>query len=192
MGIRLLRAAASDTPATIYGDVLEEAARVAAHASKAMGLRDGIAFPQLLVTDEGVLVIEVAARIPGGQMADLVRLGTGVDLIQIALRQAHGEEIPDELLERRCERPLAIRFLTASPGILPTGRVRAVDGLDSVRSSPGVIEAGLYIQPGETISPVEVDANRRGYVIATAHDPPAALELADRAARRLRVDVADR
>src|SRR3954449_6374395 len=34
-------------PATIYGDELEEAARVAAHASKALGLRDGIAFPQL-------------------------------------------------------------------------------------------------------------------------------------------------
>src|SRR6185437_15978885 len=45
-------------PATIYGDELEEATRVAAHASKALGLRDGIAFPQLLVTDKGVLVIE--------------------------------------------------------------------------------------------------------------------------------------
>jgi hypothetical protein len=94
------------------------------------------------------------------------------------------------MLEHRSERPLAIRFLTASPGILPTGRVLAVDGLDEVRSSPGVLEAGLYIQTGETIVPVEVDADRRGYVIATAHDPPAALELADRAARQLRVDVA--
>ncbi len=40
-------------PTTIYGDELAEAARVALHASKALGLRDGIAFPQLLVTDDG-------------------------------------------------------------------------------------------------------------------------------------------
>jgi hypothetical protein len=69
--------------------------------------------------------------------------------------------------------------------------VLAVDGLDRVRSSAGVLEAGLYLQPGETVSPVEVDADRRGYVIATARDPQAALELADRAARQLRVEVAD-
>jgi biotin carboxylase len=180
-------------PSQLASATLATAEAVALAAVCALGLRDGIAFPQLLATDEdNVVVVEVAARIPAGQMADLVRLGAGVDLVDIALRQAHGEEIPDEILERRSERPLAIRFLTANPGILPTGHVLAVHGLNSVRSSPGVLEAGLYIRPGETISPVEVDADRRGYIIATAHNPPAALELADRAARQLRIDVTDR
>ncbi len=35
-------------PTTIFGDVLAEAERVAAHATHALGLRNGIAFPQLL------------------------------------------------------------------------------------------------------------------------------------------------
>src|SRR5207302_4008041 len=78
-------------PTTIFGDVLAEAERVAAHATRALVLRDGIAFPQLLVTDDGVLVIEVAARIPGGQMADLARHAVGVDLVETALRFALGE-----------------------------------------------------------------------------------------------------
>ncbi|MHB8471088.1 MAG: ATP-grasp domain-containing protein [Gaiellaceae bacterium] len=177
-------------PSQLDAAALATAAEVAVRAVRALGLRDGIAFPQLLVTDEGeVLVVEVAARIPAGQMADLVRLGVGVDLVEIALRQAEGAAIPDELVERRFERPLAIRFLTASPGVLPPGRVLAVDGLDEVRAAQGVLEAGVYIQLGETISPVEVDADRRGYVIATADDPRAALELADAASRRLRVAV---
>jgi biotin carboxylase len=164
---------------------------VALAAVRVLGLQDGIAFPQLLVSGDGdVVVVEVAARIPAGQMADLVRLGVGVDLVDIALRQALGEEVPDELVERRFERPLAIRFLTASPGFLPTGRVLAVDGMDDVRAAPGVLEAGLYIQLGETIKPVQVDADRRGYIIATADDPQAALTLANRAARALRVEVA--
>ena len=65
-------------PATIFGDQLEEAERVAVHAVHALGLENGIAFPQLLATDDGrVLVIEVAARIPGGQMADLARHAIG-------------------------------------------------------------------------------------------------------------------
>jgi len=178
-------------PSQLASATLATAEAVALAAVRALGLQDGIAFPQLLASDgDNVVVVEVAARIPAGQMADLVRLGAGVDLVDIALRQAHGEEIPDEIVAPRPARPLAIRFLTASPGILPTGRVLAVDGLDRVRSSAGVLEAGLYLQPGETVCPVEVDADRRGYVIATARDPQAALELADRAARQLRVEVA--
>ncbi len=180
-------------PSELASATLAIAEAVALNAVRALGLQNGIAFPQLLAADESnVVVVEVAARIPAGQMADLVRLGAGIDLVDIALRQANGEEVPDEVLDRRSERPLAIRFLTACPGILPTGRVLSVDGLDRVRSSPGVLEAGIYIQPGETISPVEVDADRRGYVIATARDPLAALELADRAAQQLRVEVAQR
>src|SRR3954467_8620671 len=54
-------------PASIYADVLAEAERVAVHAVHALGLRDGIDFPQLIVGDDGsVRVVEVAARIPGG------------------------------------------------------------------------------------------------------------------------------
>jgi biotin carboxylase len=169
---------------------LESAAETAVAAVRALGLRDGIAFPQLLVTDAGEpFVVEVAARIPAGQMADLVRLAIGVDLVEIALRQALGSPVPDELVESRFQRPLAVRFFTASPGILPTGRVTAVAGLDRVRAAPGVLEADLYIRIGEVIRPVQVDADRRGYVIATADDPRAALELAGRAARELEVTV---
>jgi len=169
---------------------LESAAETAVAAVRALGLRDGIAFPQLLVTDAGEpFVVEVAARIPAGQMADLVRLAIGVDLVEIALLQARGLPVPDELVESRFQRPLAVRFFTARPGILPTGRVIAVAGLDRVRAAPGVLEADLYIQIGEVIRPVQVDADRRGYVIATADDPRAALELAGRAARELVVTV---
>src|SRR5207253_3648124 len=111
-------------PATVYGHQLEESERVAAYAVKVLGLENGIAFPQLIATPDGrVAVVEVAARIPGGQMADLVRHAVGVDLVEVQLRLALGEELPDELVLPRFKQPLAIRFLTASPGPLPTGRV---------------------------------------------------------------------
>jgi biotin carboxylase len=176
-------------PATIYGDTLAEAERVAAHATRALGLRDGIAFPQLLVTDEGVLVIEVAARIPGGQMADLARHAVGIDLVEVALLQALGEEVPDELATPRFQQPLAIRFLTASPGPLPTGRVVRIGSLEPVLSAPGVVQADTYLQVGETIRPVRLDGDRRGYVIAVADTNIEALERAESAARLLHVTV---
>ena len=177
-------------PASIYGDTLAEAERVAAAAVRALGLRDGIAFPQLIVSDNGeVGVVEVAARVPGGQMADLVRHAVGVDLIEIALRQALGEAVPDDVALPKFVQPLVIRFFTAQPGTLPTGRVVRVDGLERVSAAPGVAQAELYLQVGETIRPVRLDGDRRGYVIAYGQTTPEALERAEAAAKLLDVEV---
>jgi biotin carboxylase len=175
-------------PSRLDAAVLERAGSIASDAVRALGLRNGIAFPQLLVTTNGdVYVVEVAARIPAGQMADLVRFAKGIDLVQIALTQASGAAVPDGMLEAAHDRPIAIRFLTASPGVLPVGEVRSVEGLELARSSPGVLDADLYIQVGETIRPVQVDADRRGYVIATGQTADDALELAQAAALKIRV-----
>jgi biotin carboxylase len=177
-------------PASIFGFVLEEAERIATHAVHALGLRDGIAFPQLIASDDGsVRVVEVAARIPGGQMADLVRHAVGVDLVEIALRQALGETLPDELVQPRFKQPLAIRFLTAQPGPLPTGKVKRIGPLDPVLAAKGVVQADTYLQVGETIRPVRLDGDRRGYVIATADTSVEALQRAEDAARLLEVEV---
>jgi biotin carboxylase len=177
-------------PATTYGEQLVESERVAVHTVHALGLRTGIAFPQLIAAPDGrVLVVECAARIPGGQMADLVRHAVGVDLVDVQLRMALGEELPDELVHPRFKQPLAIRFLTAEPGPLPTGRVREIGPLDKVLAFPGVVQADVYLQVGETIRPVRLDGDRRGYVIATADTNLEALQRAEAAARLLDVEV---
>ncbi len=177
-------------PSTLFGDLLAEVERVAAAAVRALGLREGIAYPQLLAGGDGVVrVVEVAARIPGGQMGDLALHAVGVDLVAVAARQALGLEVAAELLRPRFEQPLAIRFLTAEPGPLPTGTVRAVGALEKMLASPGVLQADVYIQPGETIRRPELDGDRRGYVIAVGATNVEALERAESAARLLDVAV---
>jgi len=177
-------------PPTIPPEQLGQAERVAAHTVHALGLGTGIAFPQLIAAADGrLVVVECAARIPGGQMADLVRVAVGVDLVDVQLRMALGDELPDELVKPRFSQPLAIRFFTAEPGPLPTGRVTRIGSLDKVRAFPGVVQADVYLQLGEVIRPVRLDGDRRGYVIATADTNLDALERAEAAARLLDVDV---
>jgi biotin carboxylase len=177
-------------PPTIDPDQLVESERVAAHTVHALGLATGIAFPQLIAALDGrVVVVECAARVPGGEMARLVWHAVGVDIVELQLRIALGEELPDALALPRFRQPLAVRFLTASPGPLPLGRVRRVGSLEKLRSFPGVVEADTYIEPGEVIRPVRVDNDRRGYVIATALTNLGALERAEAAARLVDVEV---
>ena len=178
-------------PASIHSDQLQLAERVAERSVAALGLRNGIAFPQLIASpDGGISVVEVAARIPGGQMADLVRHAVGVDLVELALRFALGEPTPDDVALPRFSQPLAIRFLTASPGPLPTGTVTRIGPLDAVLGARGVVQAETYLTVGEIIRPVRLDGDRRGYVIATAPTSIEALHRAEHAAGLLEVEVA--
>jgi biotin carboxylase len=178
-------------PSTLFGDALAEVERIGRSTVHALGLRNGIAYPQVIWGDDGVArLIEVAARIPAGQMDSVARYGVGVDLVEIALRQALGQPVPDEHVQPERQQPMAISFLTAQPGPLPTGKLVRVSGLDKVLSFPGVVEADVYFQEGETIRPVQVDGDRRGYVIALGTTNLEAVERAEAAARLLDVEVA--
>ena len=177
-------------PASISSATAAAVEGVVSAAVAACGLRDGIAFPQLLVSSDGIVrVVEIGARIAAGQMSELVRHAVGVELVSVALRQALGEPVPDELVQSGRSQPLAIRFLTADPGPLPTGTVRGFGGLDDVLAQPGVVEAELYLTVGETIQPVQLDIDRRGYVLALGDTAAEALERAEHAARLVHVEV---
>jgi hypothetical protein len=123
-------------------------------------------------------------------MANLVRHAVGVDLIEVQLRMALGEELPDELVLPRFRQPLAVRFLTAQPGPLQPGRVTRIGSLEKVLAFPGVVQAETYLQLGETIRPVRLDGDRRGFVIAVADTNVEALERAEAAARLVDIEVA--
>jgi biotin carboxylase len=177
-------------PPTIPSEQLVESEQLAARTARALGMRTGIAFPQLIAAPDGrVIVVECAARIPGGQMADLVRHAVGVDLVDVQIAMALGDPLPDELVLPKFHQPLAIRFFTAEPGPLPTGRVVRIGPLDAMLAAPGVVQADTYLQLGEVIRPVQRDGDRRGYVIATANTNLQALELAEQAARLIDVEV---
>jgi biotin carboxylase len=176
-------------PATIPAEQAREAEHVAAAAVRALGLVDSVAYPQLLVSADGVRLVEIAARVPAGLMDEVARLGIGVDLVQIAMLQALGEPVPDELLRPQVRQPLAIRFLTARPGPLPVGVVRSVNGLEPARAAPGVVGAESYIVPGETIRAARIDGDRRGYVIAFGDTGDEALARAEAAAGLIEVEV---
>lgn len=176
-------------PPTVEGELLREAERVAVASTRALGLGTGVSFPQLIATPDGrIVLVECAARI-GGMMAELMEHALGVDLLQVQLRMALGEDVPEELVRERFRRPVAVRFLTAEPGPLRAGRVARVGSLAPVLEAPGVVDAALYPVEGEVIRPVMVISDRRGYVIAVGDTRDEAVARADAAMRLVDVEV---
>ena len=88
-------------------------------ALAATGMRLGPTHTEVKVTDAGPSIVEINARAAGGMIPELVRLATGVDLLEQQLRAAAG--LPLDLVPTR-ERVAGIRFLLAPAD----GRLAAV------------------------------------------------------------------
>ena len=132
----------------------DEAGRVTVHAVHALGLRDTVAVLQLTAHADGRVhppVVRSCSR--GRKSPTSSEAAVGIDLVDVRLRLALGDDLPDEVVRPRFSRPHALRFLTAGADGLPVGRVARVGPLDKVLAFPGVVRAEVHLAAGDTIDP---------------------------------------
>lgn len=157
-------------PATVDRRVADMLERTAVDACRALGLLNGPAHVEIRVADGKAYVIEVNPRLAGGFIPELVRLASGVDLIQETCRFACGGTPRLQPTRENCA---AIRFILATrAGILqsatlPTGR----------ELHPSVDDVQLYKRLGDRIEVFGDFRDRLGHVIAS-HPLPAIAILA--------------
>ncbi|WP_371777388.1 ATP-grasp domain-containing protein [Streptomyces sp. NBC_01438] len=144
----------------------------------AVGLVDGPAHTELILTAAGPRVIESHSRRGGDRINELVRLVHGVDLEEAAYRLAlDGDPLP------RREEPTgaaAIRFLVAEPGT-----VTSVTGAAQAEAMDGVVQVDVQVEPGDTVHELRWSEDRCGHVVVRAADAQAAVRLAADVAARI-------
>jgi formate-dependent phosphoribosylglycinamide formyltransferase (GAR transformylase) len=143
-------------------------------ALDALEYRDGVGHVEIMRTPTNDFgLIEVAGR-GGGFMVfeGYVPLVSGIDLAELAVRQAMGEAIEMPTITHR---PGVLRFLPAR-----TGKVIDWQGLDAANSLPGVTAQAL-VKKGELFSAATTDGDRVAYILATGDSVEHAVERVDRA-----------
>jgi S-sulfo-L-cysteine synthase (3-phospho-L-serine-dependent) len=171
-----------DVPARLPGGAQAALAETALRALAALSLGWGPAHVELRLTADGPAVIEVNPRLAGGMIPDLLRLATGVDVIEATVANAAG--LPVRLDPTRAA-GAAIRFLIAQR----SGRFVAAGGLDRAAGWPRVTEVVLTRRPGSELSLEHSFRDRIGYLIGTGHDSRAAADVADRALGCVRLQI---
>ena len=148
----------------------------------AVSLRDSPAHVEFRVSGGRVTPIEINPRVAGGNIPKLVRLATGVDLVEQCLRFYVGLPV---LTKFNAGSPAAIRFLVAER----PGTVTRTGGLEEALGGAGVVEADFIRKPGDVL-PIHGDfRDRAAYVIATGDTATIAAENAARALQRLRLSL---
>jgi biotin carboxylase len=123
-----------------------------------MGLVEGPAHTEVIVTPDGPRIVESHNRPGGDGIIDLVQHACGLDVIGMTFDRLAGRPVhvrPDR------HRAAAVSFLTAEPG-----RVHRVDGVAAARAVPGVERVEVTVGPGDVVRPLSCSADRCGCVLA--------------------------
>ncbi len=140
-----------------------------------MGITDGIVKGDIVLTEDGPAIIELAARLSGGYFAtDQIPLSTGVDLVRAAINYAIGAPVRPEDLTPRYSKGAAIRFFFP-----PDGVIEEIKGAKELSSMPGVRKSAVYRAEGDLQPQVRAHPDRAGFVITEGKDRGEALQRAE-------------
>ncbi|HSU88568.1 MAG TPA: ATP-grasp domain-containing protein, partial [Terriglobia bacterium] len=170
-------------PAAFPREVMQEIEEFNRSVIRTIGIKMGFAHAEVMITNGGVRLIEIAARGCGGRVAtDLLPELTGVDLLELRLRQALGEQV--QMPEIRSDRVGILRFFE-----LPSGTVRRVGGLREAAAVPGVVHVEFTPAVGAHLKPPVSGDQRPGFMLSVANSRYQAITIADKVTNLIAVDV---
>jgi len=133
-----------------------------AGAVGALGMGSGIVHLEFRLEPSGPHIMEMAVRMPGDLIMEVIGYATGVDLFDAVVAAACGEP-PD--VTPRWERAACVWY-----PVVPPGTVTAIDGIASVGQAEGVRCVDLDVAVGDRVRPLRSSADRAGAVIVDAPD----------------------
>ncbi len=166
-------------PSRLGKENVEKISDLAKRAVEAVGIDNGPAHVEMMLTENGPKMIELGARMGGDCITThLVPLSTGIDMVQATIRIALGEK-PD-VAPKFCK-GAAIRYFPSGVGV-----IERYEGIEEARKSPGVKEVSVVKNPGETVSGINSSVDRTGFVIVQAETPDLAATLCENAVGKIK------
>jgi biotin carboxylase len=175
-------------PVGLPDAVVADVAGVAIAATRALGVTEGITYPQIIAGPHGARLVEIAARIPGGHMREVGMYLSGIDPVRVAIFQAMGEAFSwADVTTEPAHEAVTVKFLTAND--VPNGAnvLVGVENLEQARAVPGVRLAYVDLPPGCAIPQLSSSTARFGAVIAVGETREETYERARRAHGMIRL-----
>ena len=161
------------TPSVASSAVQQRIADAVVAAAAAIGLHHGPVHAECRVNDDGVYVLEVAARPIGGLCSMALRfrasrsaLSEEVSLEELLLRHALGDDVSIYGREPRASGVMMIP-------IPRRGIYRRVEGLEVAQDVIGVGEVRITAKPDAPIVPLPEGRSYLGFIFANATEPSA-------------------
>jgi biotin carboxylase len=169
------------TPSRLLEALQDRIHQEVARACRLAGLVTGPVHAEVRINDQGVWILEVAARSIGGLCGRVLTHSLGMSLEELILRQAVAE-------------PLAVAGEEGAAGVMMIpiprrGIYHGLEGLGAAQSVAGVTGVSITAEPGQIIAPPPDGASYLGFIFARAENPAEAESALRIAHRRLHFDI---
>lgn len=169
-------------PSMFVGADLEAIHQLATNAVVAVGIESGPAHVEIMVTKNGMKMIELGARMGGDCITThLVPLSTGIDMIKATIDISLGN-VPDLEPKKRCGS--AIRYFDA-----PCGTIKEISGVEEAEKLNGIEEITFTKYIGDESTVVHNSLDRIGMVIAQGYDAKDAVAKCENAMNIIKIEV---
>lgn len=171
-------------PSMLTPSDLDAIGDLAGRAALAVGIQNGPAHAEVMLTADGPKMVEIGARLGGDCITThLVPLSTGIDMIRATIEIACGIK-PD--LTPKWDKGAAIRYFE-----VPSGVIRSIRGIDEARSTEGVKEICFVKSLGDTVGAIGSSTDRIGFVIAQGDTAADAITACEKAVKNVMIEVAN-
>ncbi len=170
------------TPSRLSSDLQQKVVACASRTAEALGLRVGPVHGEFRLNENGVWVIEMAARSIGGRCSRTLDFASGMSLEELILR--HALRMPLPPLTRQ-EQPAGVMMLPIPYG----GMLREVRGQAEARAVPGIVELTITAEPGDELVPLPEGTRYLGFLLARGATPEEVERSLREAHRRLTVVI---
>jgi biotin carboxylase len=131
-------------------------------AAASLGLRRGVLRTSVVLGADGPVLIALATGLGGGYACThAIPLATGVDLLDVAVRVACGDEVSVPATRSTAGRSVACRTLFP-----PSGLVTEISGVAEAATSEGIVAADVLIETGMRVDLATTRRHSAGVVVA--------------------------
>ena len=164
------------TPASLDSATSDAIGAIVERGARALGLRHGPVHAEVRVSDEGIVLLEIAARPIGGLCSRALWFESGASLEDVLLDHALGG---DAASYQRAPQASAVMMIP----IPKRGLLKGVAGEDRARARRFVTDVRITAKPDQLLEPLPEAGSYLGFIFATA-PAPALAEQAVRDAHR--------
>ncbi|WCH94866.1 ATP-grasp domain-containing protein [Streptomyces moderatus] len=157
------------TPAPVDDGARDAMASYATDVVRAVGITAGPFHCELRLDEGRPVLMEVAARLPGDKITELMEMATGLVLPGRVLADLTGADpVSTQAHREPAAKAAGIRFLTAGGA----GSYARLDGWEELTAEPWVVASPVLIEPGAGIKTDEADYSCRVAAVVFIADSP--------------------
>ena len=157
---------------------------LAKRAVKSVGIINGPAHVEIMLTENGPKMVELGARMGGDCITThLVPLSTGIDMIKATIKIACGEKVD---IEPKFNKGSAIRYFEA-----PCGIIKAINNIEDAKKIKGIQEISFVKNIGDKVTNINSSVDRIGFVIAQADTTIEAINKCEEAINVIKIEVSE-